>query len=132
MVQVIPGLYLARHLNKLVVSRDKKQDTNHCFVKQSTFLILYESGNILFQQLSLNNQKQNQRPICRDYKAGNCRRDSCRFIHLDNREFWPLLPEFEQVVRHSHDVTGRFYVTSEYTRHMTFLRAFISCDVIAI
>ncbi|XP_046853661.1 muscleblind-like protein 3 [Xenia sp. Carnegie-2017] len=32
-----------------------------------------------------NNKKQNQRPICRDYKAGNCRRDSCRFIHLDDR-----------------------------------------------
>ena len=75
-------------------------------MKQSTFLILYKSGNVLSQQLALNNnQKQNQRPICRDYKAGNCRRDSCRFIHLDNREFWTTTSrpsEFDQVVRCSH------------------------------
>lgn len=50
--------------------------------------ILIKKENILFQQLSAlnSNHKHIQLPICRDYKSGNCRRDSCRYVHVDNRE----------------------------------------------
>lgn len=82
-IPILDKLIASRHLNK----------HGPCGARQSTFLIIYKSARVLSQQLALNNhQKQNQqRPICRDYTAGNCRRDSCRYIHLDNREFSPLL-----------------------------------------
>ena len=113
----------SRYTKKLIVLHIRNVCLNKqriLGVKQLTFLMLYKSRNILFQQLALNNnQKQNQRPICRDYQVGNCRRDSCRFVHLDNREFWRS--EFDQGIKHSR-ITAQlryFYITS-YLQSFTF------------